>query len=134
VITQIKASDGYTETGLAWTWNVHLMGENGMIVPIGSVSSLVGEIPRESIMVGTIVEIRFQQLFRKLFCAKCEEEFDNPELAAHHKHGKPFIETRYRLRHPTIVKVRDSDKGPEDCGVEQLEALATDKGLTRPRG
>lgn len=92
-VTGFKETDATRERGEIWTYHIAVYAD-GKVVDIGDASSCIEGVDRSQIKIGTVLEVSHQP-----------------------------TEGFKRLRHPTILKIRE-DKLPEECSVDQL----------RPRG
>jgi ATP-dependent DNA ligase len=81
-------------TGIARSWYVGLYQNSGQVVNIGKVGSFLERVDPKSITIGTVLEVRFQQV--------TEDK---------------------KLRAPFIIRVRH-DKNPSECSYSQIDRPA----------
>jgi len=84
-------------TGTARSWFIGLYDQSGRAVEIGKVGSFLEKVDPRSITIGTVLEVRFQQ-----------------------------VTEDWKLRAPFIVRVRH-DKLPAECTLSQIESLVGKK-------
>jgi ATP-dependent DNA ligase len=77
-------------SGIARSWSVAVYNENGTVVDLGNVGSMVERVDPRAIKRGTVIEVRFQEFTRDR-----------------------------KLRAPFILRIRH-DKTPEECLASQL--------------
>jgi ATP-dependent DNA ligase len=78
-------------TGVPRSWSVGVYDEEGRVVDLGNVGSLVEKVDPRQVKKGSVIEVRFQEVTRDR-----------------------------KLRAPFILRVR-RDKVPEECLLSQLE-------------
>jgi bifunctional non-homologous end joining protein LigD len=77
-------------TGVARSWSVGVHDENGNVVEIGNVGSMVERVDPRKVKKGSVIEVRFQEVTKDR-----------------------------KLRAPFILRIRH-DKTPEECLLSQL--------------
>jgi ATP-dependent DNA ligase len=89
-VTRAVETKEMRSTGIPRSWTVAVYDEGGRTVELGNVGSMVERVDPRKVKVGTVVEVRFQELTRDK-----------------------------KLRAPFILKIRH-DKTPDECLYSQL--------------
>jgi ATP-dependent DNA ligase len=89
-VTGITETKEMKMTGVARSWSVAVYDDNGQVVGLGNVGSMVERVDPRHVKNGSVLEVRFQELTRDR-----------------------------KLRAPFILRIRH-DKTPEECLFSQL--------------
>ena len=89
-VTGLVVTPEMERTGVTRSWSVGVYDENGQVVEIGNVGSMVEQVDPSRVKKGSVIEVRFQEVTRDR-----------------------------KLRAPFIIRVRH-DKTPEECLLSQL--------------
>ncbi len=89
-VTGVQETQELKRTGIARSWSVGVYDENGQVVDLGNVGSMVERVDPRQVKKGSVIEVRFQEVTKDR-----------------------------KLRAPFILKIRH-DKTPEECLLSQL--------------
>lgn len=89
-VTDVVETQELKSTGIARSWSVGVYDDNGQVVELGNVGSMVERVDPRQVKKGSVIEVRFQEVTRDK-----------------------------KLRAPFIVRIRH-DKTPDECLLSQL--------------
>lgn len=89
-VTGFQETQELKRTGIARSWSVGVYDDNGRVIELGNVGSMVERVDPRYVKKGSVIEVRFQEVTRDR-----------------------------KLRAPFILRIRH-DKTPEECLLSQL--------------
>ncbi len=89
-VTGFQETQELKRTGIARSWSVGVYDDNGQVVNLGNVGSMVERVDPRQVKKGSVIEVRFQEVTKDR-----------------------------KLRAPFILRIRH-DKTPEECLLSQL--------------
>jgi len=89
-VTGLVDTPEMRRTGVARSWSVGVYDENGQVVELGNVGSMVERVDPRKVKKGSVIEVRFQEVTRDR-----------------------------KLRAPFILRIRH-DKTPDECRSDQI--------------